>query len=606
MSEQEGLARMSAAMHHRGPDDEGIYLNPDKRCGLVHRRLAIIDPTPEAHQPMTAPNGDALIFNGEIYNYNELRAKYGLRVPESDTAVLFSLLQQKGEDILPELRGFFTFVYWNERDHTLLIARDALGKKPLYYALSGQRLLFASEERTLIASGYIRSDISREAFAKYLTYYSVPNPNSIIHPVLALGPGTRLLVKPKGVSVINRWYHLPKHEPIAIEYQDAVSEVRRLLEESVKYRLVSDVPVGAFLSGGLDSNAIVGLMSRQVSNPIETFSIGFDNRLVGGPRATKTPQSETVWARIGAKAFGTQHHECILTGEDVAASLPGFFASMDSPTGDGLNSFLVSKFARESNPDLKVVLTGVGADEYFLGYRKMRWLAQHAGLLRAIHLLPRDMRKGFAERIRRISTNRKSTAIATILDPFRIRHLFDQVEVERLTGLSPHLTPPSQIEASELMDILRQDIDGYLPDMLLRDIDQFTMSQSLEARAPLLDIPLMEFVWQLPLTMKSRGATKQLLADAVADILPQQLKDKPKTGFELPIKEGLLHGALKPYLDILTSDEMLLVKEGLLKKDAVRSVHSNFIRGESHYLKPWSLIAIECWYRAQKGVGGGV
>ncbi len=589
------LARMSAALRHRGPDDEGRFVNSDRRCGLVHRRLAIIDPTPEAHQPMVASNGDALIFNGEIYNFRELRARYGLRVPESDTAVLLALLQAKGESALPELRGFFTFAYWNEGAQTLLIARDALGKKPLYYAERGQRLLFASEERALVASGMVSGDISHEAFAQYLAYYSVPHPASIYEGVRALPPGSILRVTAEGTQSIGHWYRLPKYEPIKIGYPEAVSEVRRLLEVSVNYRLVSDVPVGAFLSGGLDSNAIVGLMSRQVSNPIETFTIGFES---------SSTQSETKWGQIGAESFGARHHERIITGGDVARSLPRFFAAMDSPTGDGLNSFLVSTFAKEVSPELRVVLSGVGGDELFLGYRKYRWLAKHGMTLRAAHLLPTGLRSWIAERLLSASTHRRLIALATVLDPFNIRRLFNADEVSNLTGIPRPTAAQDPHEEDALLQLLRGDIEGYLPDMLLRDLDQFTMSVGLEARAPLLDVPLMEFAWQLPMGLKSQGGSKQLLADAVADVLPKALKDKPKTGFELPMKEWLITGELSRYLAILQSDEMLLVRDGFLKSSSVRAVHRDFVQGRSHYLKPWSIIAMEWWYRAQMGIGG--
>jgi len=363
----------------------------------------------------------------------------------------------------------------------------------------------------------------------------------------------------------------------------------------VKYRLVSDVPVGAFLSGGLDSNAIVGLMARDTSTPIETFSIGF--------RSGGQAENETDWARIGAKKFGTKHHERIVTGEDVGRYLPDFFTHIDSPTGDGLNSFLVAKTAREANPSLKVVLSGVSGDELFLGYRKYRWLAQKAAFLRPLWALPLTARQRLAQAIAGGSSVRLFTALKTIFDPANIRTLFSVDEIGRLVGAFSGISNVEPaIESDELIALLRSDIEYYLPDMLLRDLDVTTMSQSLEARAPLTDTKLMEFAWQLPLELKARGGSKQLLADAVRDILPNEVANKPKTGFELPMREWLMSGALRPYLDLLETGPLDLVRDGWLHASGVRAVRHAFVRGRSHYLKPWSIIALEYWYRSMKKI----
>jgi asparagine synthase (glutamine-hydrolysing) len=240
------LARMSGAMHHRGPDDNGTWISQNRRAAFAHTRLSIIDPTPEAHQPMTSAHGNALIFNGEIYNYKELRTKYQLNVPPSDTAVLLALLDQHGERILPELRGFFAFAYWSASRNELLMARDAIGKKPVYYGVKNEAVCFASEARTLIAGGF-RSEISSEALSQYFAYYAIPHPLSIFDGIATLPQGSLLRINANGNIATEKWYQLPS-DTISISYEDAVKETRRLLTESVRYRLVSDVPVGAFLS----------------------------------------------------------------------------------------------------------------------------------------------------------------------------------------------------------------------------------------------------------------------------------------------------------------------------------------------------------------------
>jgi asparagine synthase (glutamine-hydrolysing) len=594
---EERLAKMSEAIRHRGPNDDGIYLTPDRRAAFAHRRLAIIDPTPEAHQPMVSPRGNVLIFNGEIYNYRELRERYNLDTPLSDTAVVLALLEQSGVSILPLLRGFFTFAFWNEAAKELLIARDAIGKKPLYYSNRNGIIIFASELRAVLQSGLIPFSISQEVLSRYLTYYSVPQPDALIEHVHTLPAGSTMSVNERGMK-IEQWYRLPGYHPVKISYDDAVLETRRLLESSVKYRLVSDVPVGAFLSGGIDSNAIVGLMSREVSTPVETFSIGFP--------ASKYVECETDWARIGAQHFGTKHHERIISDRDVAALLPDFFSHLDSPTGDGLNSFLVAKTAREASPSLKVVLSGVGGDELFLGYRKYRWLAQNARWLRLVWALPLSARRKVVSRVAGGSSVRLFTALKTIFDPVHIRALFGEDEIDKLIGPDLRHSPAldyqhPKLESDEIISLLRSDIEHYLPEMLLRDLDVTTMSQGLEARAPLLDTKLMEFAWHLPLELKARGGhSKQLLADAVRDILPTEIRHKPKTGFELPMREWLLTGALRPYLDLIQEGPLELVKDGLLIPEAVRRIHHDFILGRSHYLKPWSIIALEYWYRSMK------
>lgn len=582
------LQRMSVALSHRGPDDNGTWVALNRKAAFAHTRLSIIDLTSEAHQPMISPQGNALIFNGEIYNYKDLRAKYKLNVPPSDTSVLLALLDLHGEGILPELRGFFAFAYWSSTANNLLIARDAIGKKPIYYGIHDQRLYFASEARSLISGGFPES-ISRHALSQYFTYYAIPHPLSFFEGISTLPQGSLLRVSANRDITTEKWYHLPTGT-ISIAYDDAVRETRRLLTESVRYRLVSDVPVGAFLSGGLDSNAVVALMSREVTHPVETFSIGF---------TSSRTESEADLARIAAKHYGTTHHESIIDDKQVAGLLPQFFASMDSPTGDGLNTFLVAHTAKQANPNLKVVLSGVGGDELFLGYRKYRWLAQNERWLRLLWTLPAGLRRALASGFPKDTDRRTATAIRAMLDPANIRTLFDDREIATLLA-QPQVGRGGPTPRAALAELLRHDLEYYLQDTLLRDLDQMTMAASLEARAPMLDIKLVEFALRLPMHLKVHGSSKQLLADAVKDLLPPQLLSKPKTGFELPMKEWLTSGALRLWLDELQSDELLVVKSELLNQSAIKRIRTDFLNGRSHYLKPWSVIVLEQWLRADK------
>jgi asparagine synthase (glutamine-hydrolysing) len=586
------LRRANESMYHRGPDDEGFYHSGSQIAALAHRRLSIIDPTPDAHQPMIGPQGSALVFNGEIYNFKELISEYKLNVPPSDTAVLLTLLETIGIEILPKLRGFFSFAWWNDEKGELILARDAIGKKPLYYGNVRGRLFFASEIRALLASGFVDLELSPEALASYLRFYCVPHPQSILKGTHILPPGSILQLPFNGLSVVQQWYRLPEHKPIYIGYEEACKETRRILERSVQDRLVSDVPVGAFLSGGLDSNAIVGLAMQSVSTPIETFSIGFSVK--------SQVEDETHWARIGANKYGTLHHEWKVSDSDIADLLPDFFHAMDSPTGDGLNSFLVSVATRRSSPHLKVVLSGVGGDEAFLGYKKFRWLAQNAPAFHVFWALPKRLRMSFSESLLASSHSRISSALRSAFMPEHSRNLFSNAEIMSLTGSDVAQNDTERTDGDLLYTLLRSDIEHYLPDMLLRDLDSMSMSQSLEARAPLLDKELLEFTWQLPRSIKIKGNTKQLLSDAVSDILPNELLQKQKTGFELPMRDWLMNGMLRPYLDELNSSKLRIVERGLLRQNAVTQIYHNFLQGRSHYLKPWSIIALERWYRSME------
>ncbi|HEY3876416.1 MAG TPA: asparagine synthase (glutamine-hydrolyzing) [Candidatus Kapabacteria bacterium] len=578
------LSAMTDTMHRRGPDDAGIEFSPSGQAAFGHRRLSIIDPTPEAHQPMTSLSGNMLVFNGEIYNYKELRSTYRLNVPPSDTAVLLALLEKKGTSVLSELRGFFSFGYWKEKEQELILVRDSIGKKPLYYGTFGSTFLFASELRALFASGMVPFEISREALSAFLRFYSVPHPLSMIDGIQMLPPGSILRLSSNGIRM-EQWYRLPRFDPISIPYQEAVSETRRILERSVHDRLVSDVPIGAFLSGGLDSNAIVGLASRVSSDRIKTVSLGFREQ-------TATPD-ETEFARIGANAFGTDHHEWKISSHDIAALLPEFFSTMDSPSGDGLNSFLIAKAARTIDSDLKVILSGVGGDEAFLGYAKYRWLARRAQWLKMIWAFPKSLRSKGAEFLLGGRHTRMRSGIRSAIFPEGSRALFRQSEIQTLCGRKWN-DSRQPLQGDAFLSTLRFDEEHYLPDMLLRDLDATTMWHHLEARAPLLDRELLEFTWQLPLAIKTRGTNKQLLLDAVRDIIPEAIMKKPKTGFELPMKEWL-HSNLREYLDLLLSNSLRVTEMGILETSAIRTVHRDFIDGKSHYLKPWTIIALEQW-----------
>ncbi len=593
------VRRMTHALAHRGPDDEGIYASANIVLG--HRRLSIIDLSAHGHQPMVRPDqASSIVFNGEIYNFKELAKKYSIADARSDTFVLQELIERQGVSALAKLRGFFTFANWDAPNHSLLIARDAVGKKPLYYTVQDGQFIFASELRALIASGLVRPILSKQGLAKYLSFYSLPSPQTMIEGVSTLPPGHTLRVDADGAIKIERWWRLADYEPrTGRPRSELVQTIREKVEEAVRYRLVSDVPVASFLSGGLDSNVVTGLMAQDSPAPIKSFTLGFVN--------DKPENDERDLARLSARAFGTDHHELTISASDVVRWLPDFFASMDSPTGDGLNSYLVSRATHEADPSLKVVISGVGGDELFLGYKKFRWLAKHPNIQRLVASVPRGVRGSLFRRLEH-STSKLQNAVRMLLEPSRTRILFSGDEVAELCTiassqvcewtddvLNAHSLDQEKNASARLQ---RLDIENYLPSMLLRDLDVMTMSQSLEARAPFLDVPLIEFMQQVPLEDKAAGPSKSLLSEAFADLIPDELLTKPKTGFELPMSQWLRDGALNPYLTVLQQGQLRLIDDRHLNSAAVGKTVERFLKGRAHYLEVWAIIALEGWYRA--------
>ena len=369
------VARMVQRQVHRGPDDRGFHSAGDLTIGMC--RLSIIDPA-NGHQPMTSPDGRfTLVFNGAIYNYAELKAEFAAAGwpfrTNCDTEVLLAAYATLGAACLPRLRGMFAFAVWDERERTLFVARDPLGIKPLYYArLPDPGLVFASELNALLASGAVPREIDPASVGEYLAWFSVPAPRTIYRGIANLPPGHSLTVDATGRVRTQPWWHLPapvQPDKVAGNYQDFVHGLRHQLEDSIRAHRVADVPVGAFLSGGMDSTAVVGLMAKSSGKKLKTFSLVFG----------EAGFSEQAAARLAAQAFDTEHHEELLTGARVATDLPRLLASYDQPTGDGINTYYASQTARAGG--VTVALSGLGGDELFGGYPSFRDLPRLQALL---------------------------------------------------------------------------------------------------------------------------------------------------------------------------------------------------------------------------------
>ena len=622
------VLRMLDAQDHRGPDDWGLLL-PDAaarsrelgpllgRLDPAHvmtypverssattvlgvRRLAILDRSPRGRMPMGSANRRGwLAYNGETYNYRELRAELGPAESfssGSDTEVLLRAFDTWGEAALARLRGMFGLAYFQAGPTpTLLLARDRFGIKPLYWHEDRGRVLFASEVTAIVRGGLVPDEASGEALARFLEWGSVPSPLTTVKDVRALPPGHILKISSRGVRV-ERYWDLDGAVEAARRAAprtaaDAVVATRERLEESVRLHLVSDVPLGVFLSGGIDSSALAALAAEGRPQPLTTLSVAFEERAL----------SEAAYARRMAARVGADHHEVLLRAPDVFADLGAFLAAMDQPTVDGLNTWCIARAAREAG--LTVVLSGLGGDEVFWGYDHLRRTAA-LGLARAVMAaLPAAVRRG----VTRLGPMAGALLARPGLDRLAaleaptppgvyhlVRGLFPRATVRDLLGASegdleaaaPALTGDARAGAGDLRETLtRLEFSHYLGDQLLRDTDVMGMAHSIETRVPYLDHRLVETVLGLPAALKlDRARPKPLLLDALGDRLPREIWDRPKMGFTFPMAAWMRERA--PEL------ERLCLEDKRLQRSAVEAVWSAFAAGRSHWSRPWALLVL--------------
>jgi asparagine synthase (glutamine-hydrolysing) len=521
------IGPMTAALAHRGPDDSGISLAGG--IALGHRRLSIIDTSSLGHQPMAAANNRLrLVFNGEIYNFRELRRELEalghLFYSQSDSEVLLAAYAQWGPGAVPRLRGMFAFAIHDCERGELFLARDRFGIKPLYHTSAPGAFLFASELKGLLASGLVERVADHEAFWHYLTLGSVPQPHTALRDVKMLPPAHVMHVGADKVARIERYWELrtPSYRGKPMRPEEAALQLRSHLEEAAREHMVADVPVGAFLSGGVDSSTVVALMAQLSGTRIRTFSVGFE----GAQGVT----DERGWAALAARHFGTEHTEIVVSGEEVAAQFDHLVRASDQPSLDGTNTYLIS---RAAGREVKVALSGIGADELFAGYPHFKRL-RRADRLNGVRRLLRHMP-------RRVLRDRDFLAAAPAGRYATLRSLANEGEKREFTARSGPST--SGLYAGLLG--LRHDsvarttfveTNRYLPDTLLRDCDAMSMASSLEVRPMFLDHRLAEFVFSLPASLKLGAVNKPLLVEAVRDLLPAALLGRPKVGFEMPLR----------------------------------------------------------------------
>ena len=602
------LSAMGNVTRHRGPDDEGMHI--DGACGIAMRRLSIID-LAGGHQPLSNHDGSLwLVCNGEIYNYRELRVELQAKgyhfKTGSDSEVLLHLYDAEGDEFVHRLNGMFDFALWDARRRRLLIGRDRIGVKPLYVLQDGQRLAFATEAKALLALPGIKPELDHSVVASYLHLGYVAAPGCIFKGIRKLPPATLLAVEDGNVREWRYW-RLPSRIEHGWSEQQWVEGVRAQLEESVRMQMVSDVPIGAFLSGGVDSSAVVGYMARHSQQPIRTYSIGFE----GGE--AEALYNELPYARQVAQLFGTQHRE-IVVKPDVVGLLPQLLWHMDEPLADTafITTYLVSQFARQ---DVKVILSGVGGDELFGGYR--RYLGGHYA--KRFNTLPTWLRSMVSAAAQRLPADRHSGLLNTLrlakgfvasasMNPDdRYRSYLqvlglDIVSQLMLKPVAPDQDPLATAFASagnqdELNRMFAVDAETQLPDDLLMLTDKMSMAVSLECRVPLLDHNLVELAAAMPSAIKVKGGRlKHILKQSLGDMLPDDILNRKKRGFGTPMGAWLKR-ELAPMLRQLLAPEVVRAR-GLFRPEVVTTLmadhESNRIDGTDALL---ALMNLEIWSR---------
>lgn len=529
------VKKMTDAMSHRGPDADGFYT--DEHIALGHRRLAIIDLSEAANQPFADHTQRyLLIYNGEMFNFQEVkpRLKFKDYRTTGDTEVLVEAFAQYNIACLEFFKGMFTFAIWDKQEKALYLARDRMGVKPLYYYKDDKCLVFASEIRGVLASGAMSPKLNEQAITNFLKYQSVSSPNSIILEIHELPAAHYMKIKDGRCEIFNYW-DITKLNPLPrTDLSDIHANIYRLLERSVSQRLISDVPIGAFLSGGIDSSAVVGLMSRTSSSKPVTFNIAFEEKAF----------DESAYAELVAKKFNTDHHKIVLKPTIMLEELHNALLAMDTPSGDGINTYVVSKAVK--NEGLTVALSGVGGDELFAGYpffKKYHQLNKRSAAWKFSAGI-RKMASGFAGESKWNDLLETDTADISAIYPV-LRQIISTNEIERLTRLKNSSDAVADL-LFEKRDVIGRfpsfsqvsigEYFGYTQQTLLKDTDQMSMAVSLEVREPFFDHELIEYVLAIPDDIKYPGYPKKLLVESLGDLLPAEIVHRTKQGFTFPWK----------------------------------------------------------------------
>lgn len=610
------LRRMTGTLHHRGPDDRGDWLDPQEGLGLGHTRLSIIDLSPLGHQPMQSPCGRYwIVFNGEIYNHSELRAR--LHSPSmvfrghSDTETLLAGIAAWGlKRTIEQCIGMFAIAVWDTQQKTLSLVRDRLGIKPVFYGWSGETFLFGSELKSLRAHPNFQADIDRGSLALFMRYGYVPSPDSIYRGIHKLPPGTILTLtadgprdpQPEAFWSLREVAERGVQHPFTGSFEDAVLQLENVLTDSIRLRMIADVPLGAFLSGGIDSSTVVALMQKQSSRPVKTFTIGF----------TEQEYNEANYAKDVARYLGTEHTEQYVTPKEALDVIPNLPTMYDEPFADSsqIPTFLVSALARKH---VTVSLSGDGGDELFCGYNRYFDAFSYASLHQ---VLPQPVRRLGGTMLQSLSQRAPAGLVAKVLRGGARVLNDDGPEARYIRCLghwheAPTLVkdvrwPATLIESPQMWPRfppqqrwMYLDALTYLPDDILTKVDRASMFVALEARVPVLDHRVVEFAWSLPQEYRVSGQKgKRILRSLLARHVPTELFERPKTGFGIPI-DHWLRGPLRDWAaDLLNASR--LDQEGYLDSVAVTRKWDEHQSGRVnwHYAL-WNVLMFQSWLAAQ-------
>jgi asparagine synthase (glutamine-hydrolysing) len=577
------ISNILSVMHHRGPDGSGFF--SEGSCSLGQVRLAVIDTTDAAKQPMTI-NGVTLVYNGELYNFIEERKileSKGVRFKStSDSEVLLCMYLYYGDEFLKRLRGMYAFAIWDSREKKLICARDPLGIKPFLYSLDSERFVFASELKALLASKIVSKDIDRQSLRYLLQRGSVPQPYSILKNVQSLLPGEIITIEKDRAPVIKRFHVLEQGRLNlkGIKWEELVSLCHEKIEISLARQMISDVPLGAFLSGGIDSSLLVALMVQK-HNKVRTFSVGFESGL------NTQSEDETNDAEQVARYLGVKHTTIIIRQNEIAENLRAIAKGLDHPTVDGVNSWFVAQAARS---ELTVAISGTGGDELFAGYPWFESMMQYNS-------------KSVFEKVRKW---RPGISFNSVFE--KQYYIFENATAKRLCpgDFIDYKNPDPVSHADTLSRVSGMVLSGYTRDQLLADIDTAGMSHGLEIRVPLLDEELLDFAMSLPMYAKIGGkdlsaqsgtyastGVKRILLEIGKPLLPIGFSKRTKRGFTLPF-DGWLRGILYEHMQSLLSEKTVKLR-GFFNFSEVEIIMLAFNRGQIHWTQPWLLMMTELW-----------
>lgn len=603
------VKNMLESMNHRGPDDWGVYENGDLTFG--HKRLSILDLSPAGKQPMTNRKGDTtIVFNGEIYNFQELKSLLPLNTPlksNTDTEVILELWATLGKDVLPNLRGMFALAIWDATSKELVLARDHMGIKPLYYQIKNNQLVFASEMKGMLASGLVNKKVNAKAVYQYLANGYIMQPNTIIEGVEMLEPASCLIWKNGQYTTEQFWNITDKPKILPATEEEAINKVYQLVTDAVHEEAIADRPLGVFLSGGLDSTVLIAALKKSGTNAIKTFSVGFDG----------DDLSEEDDAKEVAEFYGSIHTQLQVNDKDVVPHIEQFIKALDQPSVDGLNTWLVSKVTAKH---VTVALSGLGGDELFSGYsidRAILHKQKYVWISRIIHKTRPLWNKAPRKIINRLHAYSKWRNLPEFYKTWG--RLFSDEEIKELTGLKS--SPKNQFSKFDLgspYNLLKRisyiHQRGFMMSRLLRDSDAVSMDHSIEVRFPVIDHRLVNLAFHLPDDWKIKNVkvtaklknyekensyevngVKHLLYQAFKNDLPPLFGSRPKRGFKLPIEKWMKTGLKDDIQKILTNPNSFLHPTILSK------LHESWKNGKLNYSKVWAIYTLEKW--AQQNIG---